>query len=97
MAFVVFHTETTLILRVIRQGFWQDATYKERGGATRALNAAAKAGKINPADYSILPLDEFAKIEKTKVVKNMMSGKDVTLSVNTPAYCDPSSEAYWSM
>ena len=96
MAFVAFHTETTKILRVIRQGFWQDAVYKEKGGATRALNAAAKAGKINPAEYSIMPMDEFAKIEKKRVVKNLMSGEDVIIPVNTPSCCDPSTELYWS-
>lgn len=36
-------------------------------------------------------------IERKKTVKNLMTGKDVEISVNTPRSCDPSSELYWSM
>ena len=36
-------------------------------------------------------------IEKKKIVKNLMTGQDVEISVNTPRSCDPSSELYWSM
>jgi hypothetical protein len=39
--------------------------------------------------------DYTAKVG-TKVVKNLMSGKDVTISRDTPLCCDPSSETYWS-
>lgn len=34
---------------------------------------------------------------KTKIVKNLMSGKDVEIAYNTPRCCDPSSELYWTM
>ena len=33
----------------------------------------------------------------TKIVKNLMSGKDVEIPYETPRCCDPSSELYWSM
>ncbi len=33
---------------------------------------------------------------KTKEVVNLMSGKTITIPSNTPIYCDPSSETYWS-
>jgi hypothetical protein len=93
---VAFHKESTEILHMIRQGFWQDAIYETKGACTRAINTAASQGRIKAADYAILPIDEFRKIEKTKVVTNLMSGKEVTISVNAPRSCDPSSEAYWS-
>ena len=32
----------------------------------------------------------------TKVVKNLMTGEDVTIPEDTPWCCDPSSETYWS-
>jgi hypothetical protein len=32
-----------------------------------------------------------------KRVKNLMSGKEIDIDIDTPNYCDPSSEAYWSM
>ena len=33
----------------------------------------------------------------TKKVRNLMSGEEVEISVDTPRCCDPSSETYWSM
>lgn len=33
----------------------------------------------------------------TKKVRNLMSGKEVEININTPRSCDPSSELYWSM
>lgn len=35
--------------------------------------------------------------QEMKTVKNLMSGKDVQIPVNTPRSCDPSTELYWSM
>ena len=32
-----------------------------------------------------------------KTVKNLMSGKEIQIAVDTPLCCDPSSETYWSM
>lgn len=32
-----------------------------------------------------------------KTVKNLMSGKEIQIPVNTPLSCDPSSETYWCM
>jgi hypothetical protein len=33
----------------------------------------------------------------TKIVKNLMTGKDVEIASDTPWCCNPSSETYWSM
>lgn len=32
-----------------------------------------------------------------KKVRNLMSGKEIQIPVDTPLCCDPSSETYWSM
>lgn len=32
-----------------------------------------------------------------KIVKNLMSGVEITIPADTPRSCDPSSELYWSM
>lgn len=34
---------------------------------------------------------------KTKVVKSLMTGKDVTIDADTPWCCNPASETFWSM
>ena len=36
-------------------------------------------------------------IERTKVVKNRMTGASVTITANTPRSCDPSTDLYWTM
>lgn len=95
--FVAFHKTTTKFLRVWRQGYWQNARYETQAGCTRAINAAAKRGDIKASDYKVLPIEEFLKIERSEIVINMMSGKEVVQSVNTPMCCDPSTETYWSM
>ena len=37
------------------------------------------------------------EIYKTDKRTNMMGGKEYTERYDTPRYCSPSSEAYWSM
>lgn len=36
-------------------------------------------------------------IEKKRRVRNLMTGQEVEIDVNTPRACDPSTELYWSM
>lgn len=36
-------------------------------------------------------------VRKTKMVKNLITGADVEIDVNTPRCCDPSTDLYWSM
>lgn len=33
----------------------------------------------------------------TRIVKNLMTGKDIEIAYDTPHCCDPSTETYWSM
>lgn len=95
--YVIFHKESTRFLRVFRHGAWTDARYETIGAAKAGLTREVKKGKVKAEDYAITDWITFAKIEKTEVVKNLMSGKDVVQSVNTPRSCDVSSELYWSM
>lgn len=51
-----------------------------------------------PGDYGWCSADHYQKhvvrmVERT----NLMSGKTYVEPSNTPGYCSPSSEAYWSM
>lgn len=50
------------------------------------------------SDWGYADAEYFHRaIERTRTVKNLMTGAAVTISVNTPRSCDPSSELYWSM
>lgn len=40
---------------------------------------------------------EAAKLPKMKKVRSFMTGQIVTIPVDTPYCCDPSTETYWTM
>jgi hypothetical protein len=80
----------------MRNGYWQDAKFATMAAAKAAATRMFKAGTLANDACAILEASEFAKIEKTEIVQNLMTGKDVVQSVNTPLCCDVSSETYWS-
>lgn len=86
--YVVFHTEFP----------HQDKRYfKSASGAKRATTCANRnAGKLvyNWVEESWFLLKYPVG---NKVVKNLMTGKDMVISEDTPYCCDPSQERYWSM
>lgn len=91
MSYTIFHKETTIE--------FGSKYYATERAAKTALTKAVNSGKIaNREHYSIEELIYFRNfIEKKRVVKNLMSGKEVEITVNTPRSCDPSSNLYWSM
>lgn len=86
--FVVFHTEFPQ----------QDKRYfKTAAGAKRSATCSNRnAGK---RVYEAMEETFFALKYPagTKVVKNLMTGKDVEIAEDTPWCCNPASESYWSM
>ena len=97
MNYVIFEKATTQIVRIMRNGLWQNAEYQTEAAARAGFTRLRKQGKVHPMYFDILPYDEFFKIEKTETRINLISGKPFTQRVNTPLCCDPSSETYWSM
>ena len=90
--FVVYNKETTQIV-----GSSARKTWKSLGAAKAHLARMSKMG-YNVNEYDVASYSFFSdKIEKTVVRKNLMTGKEFAESVNTPYYCSPSSETYWSM
>ena len=87
--FVVFHTQFP----------HQDKRYfKTLAGAKRSATCSNRnAGKFvyNFVEESWFEL-KYGPV-KTKVVKNLMTGKDVEIAEDTPWCCNPASETYWSM
>ena len=86
--FVVFHTQFP----------HQDKRYfKTEGGAKRSATCSNRnAGKTV---YQAME-ETFFMLKHpvgTKVVKNLMTGKDIEIPEDTPRSCDPSSELFWSM
>lgn len=77
-------------------------TYQIPGFAARTCahfnKVALGASKFGPGPYGWCSIEHY----ETKVVKmvertNMMSGKKYMEASNTPGYCSPSSETYWSV
>ena len=87
--FVVFHTEFP----------HQDKRYfKTKAGAKRSATCSNRnAGNFvyNFVEESWFNLKYYPV--KTKVVKSLMTGKDVVIAEDTPWCCNPASERYWSM
>jgi hypothetical protein len=98
MSYVIYNKETTIIVSGRRS--WERKDFATEAAAKAALTRMIKKsnGKMVRENYAIIENGLFFKmIEKTVVVTNLMSGKEVRQSVNTPRCCDVSSELYWTM
>lgn len=97
MGYRAYHKETTRYLALHRGVKTNLEWFASAAAAKSAITREAKRGAIKAEDFAVASVEDFAKIEKTVTVQNLMSGKDVVQSINTPRACDPSSELYWSM
>jgi len=89
MGYVVYNTESTRLM--------DTRTHATERAAKAALTRAVNAGKVVREEMSIAESNDFyANIEKKVERTNLLSGKKYMESVNTPSYCSPASEAYWS-
>lgn len=92
MAFVVYHTASTILLERNNQN------YATKGAAKAALTRYSKKIAINVEEYSITDaVNFFTNVEKKVTRKNLMSGLEYQEPVNTPNYMSPACESYWSM
>lgn len=99
MAYVIYDNETTKIFG----GY--NKSYKTLAAAKSAISRLRKTVPVTDLNterdplfvYAIAEINEFYKnIEKTVERTNLMTGKTFRESVNTPSFCSPSSESYWS-
>jgi hypothetical protein len=94
MTYVVYNKETT---KTIRAKAYGKEYYATEAAAKAFLTRMTKMG-YRKEDFAVAELGDFrVNIEKYETVTNLMSGKPVRQSVNTPLSCDVSSETYWSM
>ena len=99
MSYVIYNKETTRLFSVPARSahMWKD-TFGSKGAATRTFNKAVREEKINADEYAIAESSEFYNsIEKTHMVRNLMTGDLVEERVNTPGCCSVASERYWCM
>lgn len=93
--FVIYNTETTRLI-TLKNRF--ETAYKTLAAAKAARTRMIKKGWYKEDAIAIADQQTYTTlIEQTVERVNLMSGKVYRESVNTPSYCSPSSEAYWSM
>jgi DICT domain-containing protein len=93
MSFVIYDTDTTRIYDASKNSTYAATEKAAKSARTRILKAKPElAGKLEIADAA--HFSQF--IEKQVYRKNMMSGKMYVEAYNTPSYCSPASESYWS-
>jgi len=85
MTYIVYNIATTRI----------EDTYNNETAAKRIRTRLNnKAGEVK---FAVAHSDVYhSQIEKKVERTNLMTGKTFMESVNTPYYCSPSSESYWS-
>jgi hypothetical protein len=94
MTYIVYNKETT---KTIRAKAYGKEYYATEAAAKAFLTRMVKMG-YRKEDFAVAELGDFrTNIEKYETVTNLMSGKPVRQSVNTPLSCDVSSETYWSL
>ena len=105
MSYVIYHKETSqLWVHTRYRPFRRTESYRTHAAAQAALTRLCRGSGLLPGDenyplyqYGIAEANHYReKIERTVVRRNLMTGKEYRESVNTPNYCSPSSEAYWS-
>ena len=99
--FVIYHKDTTRYLCNHRGISTDRVHFESLRSAQSILTREFKKNQDLPfkkEDFLIIDsIDFYQNIEKKKTVKNLMTGKDVEIPMNTPLCCDVSSNTYWSM
>lgn len=99
MAYVIYDNVSTRLAVAYK-------SYKTIGAAKAAITRMQNKIPVSDLNtdrdpvlkYSIAEINHFySNIEKTVERTNLMTGQTFRESVNTPYYCSPSSESYWSM
>lgn len=96
MSFVVYDTNTLLIVK----------SYNTEAGAKigmaakvkRDIKRACRISRFEVGSYAVCSQEFYDKnVRTTKKVKNLMTGTEIEIDINTPRCCDPSTELYWTM
>ena len=97
--YVMYDPSTNLLFTHPRTGKVRYNTYRGAKAARTRLFTTDWEDTTLPRLLWIVTEKEYNERHgnKTKTVKNLMTGKNIEIPLNTPLCCDPSSETYWSM
>ena len=69
--------------------------YRTPGAAKATVTRLIKKAGWTGSEFEITPVRDYQPRMVTRT--NLMSGREYQEDVNTPNFCSPSSESYWSM
>lgn len=92
MSFLVIDADTSLIMKN-KKG---KSVWKTEAAAKSFLTRMVKMG-YRADDFRVIGEELYPFFQKKVKRVNLMTGKEYWEDVNTPYYCSPASEAYWSM
>lgn len=93
----VYDRETTVIQKTVKTPAAAKAWITRRQKEFLADNGFCVSNDGPLFDLGYAESNYFHDfIEKKKRVRNLMTGQEIEIDVNTPRVCDPSSELYWS-
>ena len=96
MSYVVFEKSTTRYAG--RKAKYDAPIFGSLAAAKSHMARLVKSGKYAAEDIAVAEADYYHDyIEAIVQRKNLMSGQPFFERINTPHYCSPSSESYWSM
>jgi hypothetical protein len=80
---------------IVTDGPNRSRAYKTFGSARATRTRLCRKAGYSASDLSIIDTKYYTP--KTVVRKNLMTGQEFEEDVNTPHFCSPSSESFWSM
>lgn len=96
MSYVVFEKATTRYAG--RKAKYDDPIFPTLAAAKSHMTRLVKKGKYAAEEIEVADTKYFRDyIEQTVVRHHLMTGEPLFERINTPHYCSPSSETYWSM
>jgi hypothetical protein len=94
MAYVVYRTSDS---KLCNERAYGKESWATEAAARAALTRMLKKDRYPGEELRVQELGAYRMlIEQTVERVNLMTGKTFRESINTPHYCSPSSESYWS-
>lgn len=98
--YTIYNPKTYQLLRVVKNGYWQDASYATERAAKAQLTKLSTGlrPKINADEWKVISMAEYREVEPMVEVISIGSGKPVQIRLSERGGCtDPSTERYWTM
>ena len=77
---------------------YDDPIFESLAAAKAHMTRLVKSGKFTADEIAVTDYQNFYdNIERIVQRQHLLNGRPIFERINTPHYCSPSSETYWSM